>query len=282
MSDGRIDAEARGKVRTWKAAASRRFNQFDRVAFDFQTEAIGGMLLKKSGVGRARAFAKLHKRLAGAGAVLDRVKLDQTVPLAVWGTLKPREAVTVEVAPDSVDPGAFQNCVVIEYLVMGQMLRGGRTGIGMHAGLWTLEVPDHALHRLVQRDRRADIAASLWQAHHAALNAATNAVLINHVIDRDRRFLLPAGEGAFVCTFRAGPDVSAKDRLGLCCRARTWLHSDQMTEAQGAVLLAPAPPGVERLGDGILQPLPLRRATPDGSGRVQIYTRADAATGKQR
>jgi hypothetical protein len=137
-----IDAKARGKLWVWKAAAAENWRRVEArcESREFQT-AIRDLASRGSRTGPGRAFAKLHRGFAGHG-LLEGVRLDGTAPLAVWSVLNPRKAVTV----NTDDPALQQNCVVVEYLLAGPLPAGMPTNAC--TGLWTLEVPDHALGRL--------------------------------------------------------------------------------------------------------------------------------------
>jgi hypothetical protein len=118
------------------------------------------LISRSSATGRQRAFAKIAKRIATTGATLEGIRLDGRSPCAVWSILKPRVSVRIE--PD--DPSDAQNCISVNYIYVGDL-----DGIPHRAdGLWTLEIPDHALGRLLHRSP-ADPAVSIAAAHHAAL-----------------------------------------------------------------------------------------------------------------
>lgn len=107
-----ISTEARGQLRRWKQAASRRWTTFNR-AFKGSAKDAQDLALRGSIDGRTRAFQKLRRRFAGT-AVLEGVRLDRN-PVAVWWVLYPRIAVTVE----TEDPGLRQDCVVVNYALTG-------------------------------------------------------------------------------------------------------------------------------------------------------------------
>ena len=80
--------------------------------------------------------------------------------------------------------------------------------VGIAKGLWSIEVPDHALRRLLERAPGVDIDATLL-SHRAALRARPDDnEIAAAMVDPDMSFLLPAGPGVFVCVFRVGDDVN--------------------------------------------------------------------------
>lgn len=247
-----INAEARGKLRVWKGQALLHWSSLNgRVRGNGDAEKyICDMVQRSSIDGRRRAFEKLRRLFAGA--FLEGVRLQGRYPLAVWSTLKPRTAVVVETNRD--DPGLFQDCVVVDYWLAGAL---PGTDAGLADGLWTMEVSDHALGRALQRMPGADLTAILRAAHHAALRARrSDAEPIGC------SFLLPAGDGIFLCEIGTGADVSLGGEHEAHIRAKTWLDADQLYDDQRPVLID----GIvgERLGDAVLLPAPLRRFTKEG------------------
>lgn len=84
-----------------------------------------------------------------------------------------------------------------------------------------------------------------------------------------RRFLLPAGEGAFACKLIFSTH-EANDGPGCHVRAETWLHRDQFFPEQEAALVNCEGEAGLRLGDTWLLPGPLRRFQKDG--QVLVWT----------
>ena len=264
MSQQPISAEARGKLRAWKEHTQARFEAIDRARLNlFKEEHIPNMVLRSSIKGRARAFDKIRERFSAA--TLEGVRLDGANPIAVWAVLKPRAPVVIDA---EAPPHLLQSCVVVEYLVAGAL---PTAAAGVAAGLWSLEIPDHALGRLLDRSpRELDLGAVLMHAHHAALRARLDDTEIRAALASRRAFLLPAGAGAFRCEFRCGADVSQGEAISAHLFAHTWLHQDQLFSDQQLVRLDEALPG-ERLGDGLLLPVPLRRLIAEGDNTVRIH-----------
>jgi hypothetical protein len=99
----------------------------------------------------------------------------------------------------------------------------------------------------LQRDPAADVDQVLWAAHEALLQ-----VHLDYATDQD--FLLPAGNGGFICGTVNGLDEN--DETFTFVRARTWLNEDQLRDEQRFATI-----GQElgtRLGDNVLLPIPLR------------------------
>lgn len=246
-----ISAEARGRLRIWKKHAAARYARFWAAYSDRATRHdVVDFVMRSSETGRARGFEKVRRRLHNT-AFLEGVRT-ATDPIAVWSVIKAREAVAVE--PD--EPGFAQACVTMNYAVAG----GPDKGVA--EGLWTIEVPDHALGRLLQRAPGLDIDAALRGAHFALLGAVQDSVPLAR---RDARFMVPAGPGVFMCSALSGPDISTGGQINVHIHAHTWLHSDQLRDDQEAALIVAAGAGQPRLGQSWLLPFPLRRVVRDGA-----------------
>jgi hypothetical protein len=189
---------------------------------------------------------------------LDGVRT-ATHPTAVWSVIKAREAVAVE--PD--EPGFAQACVTINYAVAGGLDKG------VAEGLWTIEVPDHALGRLLQRAPGVDIDGALRGAHFALLGAVQDSLPLAH---RDARFMVPAGPGVFMCSALHGPDISTGGQINIHIHAHTWLHSDQLRDDQEAALIVAAGACQPRLAQSWLLPFPLRRLVRADDRCVHVLT----------
>jgi hypothetical protein len=252
-------AEARGRLRVWKRAAADRYAAYVRVSRggDFRA-AVSQLVLRSSPAGRARVFRRFRDQLR-AVATFEGACLAGKCPVAIWSVLRPRERVTIGL---DVPPHLQQECVVVEHLTLGAM----PTMMGVAKGLWSIEVPDHALRRLLERAPGVDIDATLLAAHRAALRARLDDdEIAAAMVDPDMSFLLPAGPGVFVCGFRVGDDVNVG--LMVYLFAHTWLHRDQLYDSQ-APLLVEGGEG-KRLGEGLLLPAPLRRLSRVGE-QVEI------------
>jgi hypothetical protein len=218
------------------------------------------MIRRSSHTGRRRAFDKLA-RLLGPGVVLEGLRLDGKQPLALWSILKPRVAVTVDAPPES---GLAQDCVTVDYILAGIMPDAPNGGIA--TGSWSLEVPDHALGRCIQRSGLLP-SAIIAEAHHNLLGLRVAIVMLGNKLDSGRRFLIKAGPGGFVCHLHVGRDRSS-GRIDVMAHADTWVADDMLRDDQ-TLLADDGEPG-ERLGDFWLLPAPLRRIVKDGLETISL------------
>jgi hypothetical protein len=126
--------------------------------------------------------------------------------------------------------GREQDCVTCTYIVVARTQRAeGRNGGGI-----TFEAPDHALGRLLQRNRDADPAAAMWEANEVFMAASFDA--FKDCTRTKREFYLPTTGGAFLCEPIASKDPNG--RLMLHARARTWLASDMLRPDQVPIPIA--------------------------------------------
>jgi hypothetical protein len=248
-----IDNEARGKLRVWKQQLARHYAMLEK---RFRSEDIlktcVAFALRGSAIGRKRAFDKLSK--AFTGCTLECVRLDGPNPWALWSVLKPRTSVAVNEGPE-----LSQDCVAVHFILAGKLPNDD----AFCSGMWTLEVPDHALGRLFQRSGGADPAACIMEAHHVLLR-----LRMKDVVTDGLTFSVRAGPGAFHSRLLVGTD---DDDQGLIVSARTWVADGQLFDNQ-VVHVGEGKPG-ERLGDTYLLPLPLRwgMMDPDGTARVEVW-----------
>jgi hypothetical protein len=261
-SEVTIDAESRGRMRLWLQRAAVRYERFDHAYNSKEVKDLVVDLGRKSS--RTRAWLGLERMLRDC-AQLEIKRLDGRAPVSVWSVVNPREAVACASADGGgLDPALMQNCVVIEYFIVGTLPVGDKVGIGEASGLWTVEVPVHALGRLMQRDPTADVDAVLLELHHAVLNARVEPFAYGQTA------IARAGRGAFLCTFQGGPDVSLGGAASLYVRAETWIDERQLRpEQEVAADALAAGPGQEKLGDGLLLPAPLRVLALDDDGGVR-------------
>jgi hypothetical protein len=241
------DAETRGRLRIWKRRLAERYAAFDRV---YQATRNGkgaateiGDLVGGSRSTREKALGKLTKAF-GPGVVLEWAKLEKRgEAVAVWSILKPRESVTVEITRE-VSAGEraslVQDCVSVNYVV------AGTKRLLIADGLWTLEVPDHALGRAVERSRFLTPEAIIREAHLNLLNAPMEAA------DRPTPYI-KAGPGCFVGGLHFGNDVTVGQSVH--ARVKTWLEESMLGPDQ-VPLRADGAPG-KRMGDAFLMPRPL-------------------------
>jgi hypothetical protein len=260
-----IDAETRGRLRQFKMELAKRYGRLERL-IDAPTGLVddaNDIAMRSSVMGRQRAFDRVRRALAVTGAALEGVRLDGGDPIAIWSILRPRIAVAVD--PD--DPAKAQDCITVNYILAGRLPDDVHR---LGEGLWTLELPDHAAGRLMQRRVTADPATNIHAAHRGVLRLRRDDVAPGGRVEDSFHFLLPAGPGAFICSLAAGFDMSV-DEPSLHVRAHTWLDDDQLRDDQ-TPLVGDGLPG-ERLGDGWLLPDPLRmiQTDDDGTGRLMRW-----------
>jgi hypothetical protein len=237
-----VGAEARGKLRVWKRQAQQRYERVIDVYNGKLFGQLGVDYREKRGIGQRRALIKLKRMLGEARFIEARL---ETPAYALWAVLCPRDPIF---CPDpDIDPGRLQNCVAVNGLALGRLVRpdGTRHDGRSDCGLWALAATDHALHRLLQRDPVADVDAAMWGAHKAALDVTR--------LERGAAVFLPAGNGGFVATIEVSRDVDTGGTIMVHAHAHTWLHNDQLPDAQPPIAAVG-----DRLGDSVLLPLPLR------------------------
>jgi hypothetical protein len=224
-------AEARGKLRVWRAAAARAAAKVEAA---FEGKAAAAALAdytKKRGLGRARALR--HLRACFEPAARYQGDLG-------WAYLSPRGNVY-----DTDDPSLSQRCVLVGQIAVAR-------GELRRRPLWTVEFTDHALARYFERNPGGDLADAIWDAHGRVLGMGQTEVLERAKAKGDRRFLVPAGPGAFSAELVVSETIDGK-RLPYI-RATTWLHRDQLSEHQETDEIAATGRPGDRLGELVLQP----------------------------
>ena len=146
-----VGAEARGKVRRYKALLTKQCAALDAV---LDGEAIqrpaDAFTHKNALVGRQRAFAKF-RRMLPPGLHFEGVRYQGPDPIAAWVYFRPRDSIGTMVG--NPDPSLTQPCIGSEFLLLGAI---PQPKMVLATGLWTIEVPDHALGRLLERSPRSD------------------------------------------------------------------------------------------------------------------------------
>jgi hypothetical protein len=127
---------------------------------------------------------------------------------------------------------------------------------GICAGLWTLEVPDHALGRAVERSGFLHPGAIIREAHKNLLDLPATIISERlYMINTDGPGIyIKAGPGCFVGHLIFGMD--ANEGHSVHVRVKTWLSDDQLHENQ-TPLCKKGETG-DRLGDCWLLPQPFR------------------------
>jgi hypothetical protein len=258
-----IDTVSRGRLRIWKRAARQRYERVERLFVSDAFSKAAADFTRKHGIGQQRALSRLKHMLKEARFVQARLKDPVHV---LWAVLEPRDAV-ICAGPD-VGPGLLQDCVLVDNLVAGRLSRpDGTPHIGLCGpGVWTLEVQDHALGRLLQRDPSADIDDVLWEAHSAALKMNLE------FAPADTSFFLPAGNGGFLARLEHTRNRVNDGEFGLHIQCRTWLSKDMRDQ----IPVATTDTFGARIGDNLLMPVPLRHLAqlPDRSVAEQLFAKS--------
>jgi hypothetical protein len=277
------DAETRGKLRSWKKKLAADYAIFDATYRSGKMSSLAADLALCTKSGRVRALTEIRRNF-GPGATLE--KIFSNGKLALFSILKPRDSIILEVpedTPESEHASLSQNCVTVNYILTGKMpgILIGRFNdiIDTAEGYWTLEVPDHALGRAVERSRFLHPGAIIKEAHYNLLNLAnSNGPLLN---GRDNpKAYIKAGPGCFIANMRLGRDISIGDRLNPHVRVTTWLHEDQLGPDQIA-LSKIGEPG-DRLGDGVLLPRPLCEFLQVGPDEYRCLAWSGSNKGKEK
>src|SRR5262249_42317368 len=114
----------------------------------------------------------------------------------------------------------------------------GPDGCELSEGPWTVELPDHALGRALQRVPDQDMDALVLAAHRAVLQAQWHGAFT----DPKHRFLVPAGAGALLL-FSQRPVRLAERRGGATVRRRRWRVASAAGARRGSPPRGLPPPG---------------------------------------
>ena len=236
------DAETRGRLRHWKRKLAERYAVFEVAFLNKDRMSLVGDMVRGSTSTRQRAYHRLCV-LFGPGAFNEGVTLQRNKSLAIWSYLKPRDPVTSktrEDAPENVRASLAQDCVTVNYIV------AGTPHMIIADGLWTLEVPDHALGRAVERSQYLHPETLIREAHTNLLSLPVERVNDIHYIK--------AGPGCFAGRLSAtGKEKTYGSSIHV--RVQTWLSDDMMGDDQKPITEVGAPG--RRLGDSVLLPRPL-------------------------
>jgi hypothetical protein len=261
MASVPIDTVSRGRLRICKRTARQRYQRVEQAFVSDAFGKLGADFCRKRGLGQQRALVKLKRLLREARFV--QARFDDPVHV-LWGILEPRDSV-ICAGPD-VGPGLLQDCVVVAAFMVGRLsLPDGTPHLGScSACVWSLEVQDHALGRLLQRDPSANIDDVLWEAH-------SNALKVNlDLVPLETAFFLPAGNGGFLAQLIHTRNRDDGFRLHVQCR--TWLSNDMRDQ----IPVAPTDTFGARMGDNLLLPVPLRHLAqlPDRSVAETFFAKA--------
>jgi hypothetical protein len=195
---------------------------FPRQAAFVDRGRIKGLLYdstRKGEVGRARALAKLPKHFPLATITFPRQGI-------IWSWLVPRGCMLI----DPQTYGEVQDAILIRY---------GFAWIERKLELYgyeafSIEVPDHALARLIQRAPNINLPRVLMEAQDQ-LFAADCATISQHVAHGTALYLR-AGPGLLICAAVDGRTPSGINYW--FARARTWISDSMIRPDQ--IPIAPA------------------------------------------
>lgn len=254
------DAETRGKLRMWKKKLAQNFTIFNNFFQQLQggrLQSLGLDMVESAGLSRKKAYNQITKGF-GPGIISKSFFNKRNHSLAIWSIMTPRDPVIVQAGNDTTESeraSLLQDCVTVNYVLVGRI----EDRLLVCDGLWTLEVPDHALGRAVERSRLLQPEVLIREAHNNLLDLPMTAF---EQIANTPAIYIKAGAGCFVGHFNIAEDVSIDHELTVSVRVKTWLSDKQLHEDQIA-LTDKGKPG-ERLGDSWLKPRPLLRLEREG------------------
>jgi hypothetical protein len=176
---------------------------------------------RKGDVGRQRTFAKLRHHFYPA--TVERLQNG-----ILWSWLDPRGAMLL----DPRDEGESQDAILVRYGLAWVVRK--RDLVAYEA--FTLEAPDHALARMLQRAPGTDIKAALHQAHHHMFQASAQAV--SRHVEEQTRLYLPCGPGLLICEALRASTPSGL--VYVFCRGRTWIADNMVRPDQQPIAAAPS------------------------------------------
>jgi hypothetical protein len=176
---------------------------------------------RKGDVGAQRTFSKLKRHFHPA--LVERLQKG-----ILWSWLDPRGAMLA----DAKDEGESQDAILVRYGLAWVVRKRELTAYEA----FTLEAPDHALARMLQRSPSTDIKVALHQAHHAMFKASAQAVA-RHVEEQTSLYL-PCGPGLLICEALRARTPS--NLVYVFCRARTWISDDMVRPDQQPIAAAPS------------------------------------------
>jgi hypothetical protein len=173
----------------------------------------------KGATGRARALAKLRKHLRLADITFPRQGI-------MWSWLAPRGCMAIN--PET--HGDAQDAILLRYGFC--WIERRRELNGYEA--FSLERPDHATARLMQRAPNINLPQVLMEAQ--AQFFAADIATVNRHVAHGTALYLRAGPGLLICSAIDGHTPSGKNYW--FARARTWVHDSMVRPDQQPI--APA------------------------------------------
>jgi hypothetical protein len=165
--------------------------------------------VRRRGVARQRLIQSISRELPDA-----QVRIAQKEILEItW--LKPSTHTLAD--PQG---GEAQDCILVCFLLAWPEERS----ISLWSQ-WSVEIPDHAAARFIQRAGAGGLRNALFEAGLGFMRA--DASVITRHGGRGTTIYLPAGRGAFVCKVIVGKSA-ASGRKYVFARAGTWLSRDML------------------------------------------------------
>jgi hypothetical protein len=217
---GRIPREIMRNVRTFKRTIAPIAGRLDVAVND--RDRIKGLLYDyacKGDVGRARALAKLRKHLDLANITFPRQGI-------MWSWLAPRGCMLI----DPKNEGEAQDAILVRYGFA--WIERKRELHGYEA--FSIELPDHATARLVQRAPDINLPRVLMEAQDQFF-AADVATVSRHVAHGTALYLR-CGPGLLICEAISGITPSKMEYW--YARARTWISDSMIRPDQIPIALA--------------------------------------------
>ncbi len=174
----------------------------------------------RRGMARQRILANVRRSFPGA-----QIKIAHKDILEIsWMAPSP------PVIANPKNPAEQQQCLLVCYCAAWPTPFGIRL-----SSAWSLEVPDHAAGRFLQRAGDANFRSALFSAANHFYGSDMNAVQPHVGMNSD--IYLPAGGGCFVCTV-----IGAKSGTNnfLYARAATWIDETMLRPDQ-----QPLPPATD-------------------------------------
>jgi hypothetical protein len=217
---GRIPKDVWRKVRTFKRTIAPIADRLDAAVQD--RDRIKGLLYDwtcKGDVGRARALAKLRKHLDLADITFPRGGI-------MWSWLAPRGCMLI----DPKNEGEAQDAILVRYGFA--WIERKRELNGYEA--FSIEVPDHATARLVQRAPDVNLPRVLMEAQGAFFQA--DVATVSRHVAHGTALYLRCGPGLLICEAISGITPSKMEYW--YARARTWISDSMIRPDQ--IPIAPA------------------------------------------
>jgi hypothetical protein len=210
-----VDAESRGQRRIW---ATRTADRFKRLVTAFESKEVADAARDFStatGSHRTSGWLVLQRSFAGL-AWLEMLQTRGLHPLAIWS------AISCGVSPffpteRELTEDERQDAAVVHAIVAGKLpMRGIRLG----RSTWSCSVSAHSIGRYLQRSSNIDIDQAILELHRRLLISPQSSA--QEMIGRP--FIVPAGDGAFLCegNLHIGSQTQKRDTFHV--RAVTFLN----------------------------------------------------------